>query len=999
LLGLALKEVKDEQSDQYSVTSNQFKKDADKEGGSAPVVPLTEKAGDRIGRYRLLEEIGHGGCGVVYMAEQEKPVKRKLALKVIKLGMDTRQVVARFEAERQALALMDHTNIAKVLDAGATDTGRPYFVMELVGGNKITDYCDQNDLSTRQRLGLFIQVCRAIQHAHQKGVIHRDIKPSNVLVTTEDGVPAPKVIDFGIAKAIEGRLTDQTLFTAFEQFIGTPAYMSPEQAQLGGMDVDTRSDIYSLGVLLYELLTGKTPFDSKELMSSGVDGMRRTIQEKEPPTPSTRLKQETATREKSEIKNQKSKIENDLDWIVMKCLEKDRARRYETANGLATDIERHLKSEPVVAGPPSGLYRFQKLVRRNKIAFVAIGAVAASLIIGLAIAVWQSVEKSHAYKRAVAAEQEAIAARTRAEANEKKAKTESAKSQQVARFLEEMLVGVAPGVAQGKDTALLRQILDKTAARAEKDLTNQPDVEAELLVTLGWTYLSLGEFAEAERMTRESLRLNKSVFNEHDERVVDSKVTLARVLARHGNRGELKEAEGLLRQAIPRLRELYGAASHEASEPLALLAGTLAREGELDEAETFSRQVLAIRTKLFGPHHPQVGASLDNLALVLRDKGSLAEAEAALREALAIQRSETNRLVQVGTSLQYLGGVVLRRGNLPAAEAIYKEVLEMTIRRADNPYRETSVLGLVVSLWLQDKLDEVEKMIRERLERCQELSGKDHVKTVPWLRRLALCFRDGDRLDEAEAAYREALDVQSKQPNEASEVVLLSELARVLYAENKAVNARSLANKALLMYRENRGVQPDDPSEVWLLTNLAGLLLEEGKASEARPLAERALAIYRRNIGRIEIRQRKALFDVLRAVEAAADDTSALEALNAELLQQYRTDTEEGGAEALNNLARFLAIDPYANKRDGPAAIKLATEAVTSANRSNPRYLDTLAAAYAETGQFEQAVQVQKEAMSLLKSEAVRKMYASRLKLYESNTPYRDKSKDLRSKR
>src|SRR5262249_28531684 len=318
-------------------------------------------------RYKLREKIGEGGCGVVYMAEQEAPVRRKVALKVIKLGMDTKQVVARFEAERQALALMDHANFAKVLDAGATETGRPYFVMELVGGIKITDYCEQNNLSTRQRLDLFIQVCRAIQHAHQKGVIHRDIKPSNILVATQDGVPVPKVIDFGIAKATQGRLIDQTVFTAFEQFLGTPAYMSPEQAQLGGLDVDTRSDIYSLGVLLYELLTGKTPFDSKELLAAGLDAMRRTIQEKEPPTPSTRLKQETEARQggvssEAKSKNQKSKIENELDWIVMKCLEKDRARRYETARGLARDIERHLNNEPVVAGPPSTAYRVAKFV-------------------------------------------------------------------------------------------------------------------------------------------------------------------------------------------------------------------------------------------------------------------------------------------------------------------------------------------------------------------------------------------------------------------------------------------------------------------------------------------------------------------------------------------------------------------------------------------------------------------------------------------------------------
>jgi serine/threonine protein kinase len=354
---------------------------------------VTEKPGDQIGRYRLLEKIGEGGCGVVYMAEQSEPLRRRVALKIIKLGMDTKSVIARFEAERQALALMDHPNIAKVLDEGATSTGRPYFVMELVEGIKITDYCDQNNLTTRQRLDLFIQVCRAIQHAHQKGVIHRDIKPSNVLVATQDGVPVPKVIDFGIAKATQGRLTDMTVFTAFEQFLGTPAYMSPEQAQLGSLDVDTRSDIYSLGVLLYELLTGKTPFDSKELLASGLDAMRRTIQEKEPPTPSTRVKQQVAAQsgssEKSALQTPKSGIDKDLDWVVMKCLEKDRRRRYETANGLVRDIERHLNNEAVAAGPPSKLYRFQKLVRRNRLSFILGSSVGATMIIGLVVSIWQ----------------------------------------------------------------------------------------------------------------------------------------------------------------------------------------------------------------------------------------------------------------------------------------------------------------------------------------------------------------------------------------------------------------------------------------------------------------------------------------------------------------------------------------------------------------------------------------------------------------------------------
>ncbi len=320
---------------------------------------LVERTGTMVGRYKLLEKIGEGGFGVVYMAEQTEPVQRKVALKIVKPGMDSRQVIARFEAERQALALMDHPNIAKVLDGGATEAGRPYFVMELVRGIPITDYCDQKKLSTAERLQLFIKVCRAVQHAHQKGVIHRDLKPTNVLVTLHDGDPIPKVIDFGVSKALGQKLTAKTLFTGFAQMLGTPAYMSPEQAELSGLDVDTRSDIYSLGVLLYELLTGATPFDKETLAQAALDDLRRMLRETEPPKPSTRLQtlgeqlNEVAQRRHTEPLALSRLLRGDLDWIVMKCLEKDRGRRYETANHLLEDVQRHLRNEPVTAAAPS----------------------------------------------------------------------------------------------------------------------------------------------------------------------------------------------------------------------------------------------------------------------------------------------------------------------------------------------------------------------------------------------------------------------------------------------------------------------------------------------------------------------------------------------------------------------------------------------------------------------------------------------------------------------
>ena len=391
--------------------------------GVAPPLIISEGPGDKIGPYRLLEEIGEGGVGVVFMAEQEAPVRRRVALKVLKPGTDTKAVVARFESERQALALMDHPNIAQVLDAGSTATGRPYVVMELVRGVRITEYCDESRLPTRERLTLFIQVCHAIQHAHQKGIIHRDIKPSNILVTLHDGVPVPKVIDFGIAKAIDQRLTDKTFFTEFQSFIGTPAYISPEQAEMSGLDIDTRADIYSLGVLLYEVLTGKTPFDARELLSSGLDGMRRTIREREPARPSTCLgtlpeaeRTTTAHRQRAEPAKLVSQLRGDLDWIVLKALEKDRTRRYATANDLALDIRRYLENEPILARPPSAAYRFQKLVRRNKLIFAGTSAFAVALVIGLALSAWQYIDKSAAYRRAVNAEQEQSRLRHEAEA-------------------------------------------------------------------------------------------------------------------------------------------------------------------------------------------------------------------------------------------------------------------------------------------------------------------------------------------------------------------------------------------------------------------------------------------------------------------------------------------------------------------------------------------------------------------------------------------------------
>ena len=631
---------------------------------------LTEKPGDRIGRYKLLQEIGEGGCGLVYMAEQEEPVRRRVALKVIKLGMDTREVMTRFEAERQALALMDHPNIAKVLDAGATETGRPYFVMELIRGVRITDFCDDGRLSTEDRLKLFIQVCQAIQHAHQKGIIHRDIKPSNILVTVNDAEPVPKVIDFGIAKATQGRLTDKTLFTAFEQFIGTPAYMSPEQAVMTSLDIDTRSDIYSLGVLLYELLTGRPPFDQQELLAAGLDEMRRTIREKEPPKPSTRLssleQQElttTARRRQTEAPRLVHLVRGDLDWIVMRCLEKHRSRRYESSIELARDVERHLANEPVTARAPSRWYELQKTVRRHRFAFAAGAAVFLALTLGIIGSAYQAI-------RATKAEREQVQLRREAEGEKKRAESAAARSEQVAQFMTEMLEGAGPSVARGRDATLLQEILEQTAARIH-GLTNQPEVQGDLWTVLGNTYEDIGEHTNSAKMHEEALESYRRAFSgDHPKlavalgdlgaeqsfltrikagtnhawmglemaRRLGDEQTLATCLMRYAyslnswGQGTVA-AEPYVREALA-IRQKFG--TNEAL--MSVLYRLSASVTNAVEAEALTRQCLTYDLEKYGEEHTRVAyrRNVHGQKLLLLDRES--EAEVEFREALRLWR-------------------------------------------------------------------------------------------------------------------------------------------------------------------------------------------------------------------------------------------------------------------------------------------------------------------------------------------------------------------------
>ena len=592
----------------------------------APQPPPEVAVGTRVGRYKLLQKIGEGGCGVVYMAEQEEPVRRRVAIKVIRLGMDTREVIARFEAERQALALMDHPNIARVFDAGATDTGRPYFVMELVRGVKITDYCDQQELSTAGRLNLFTQVCHAIQHAHQKGIVHRDIKPSNILVTLQDGEPVPKVIDFGIAKATQGRLTDRTLFTAFEQFIGTPAYMSPEQAQLSSQDVDTRSDIYSLGVLLYELLTGRTPFETKDLLQAGLDEIRRVIREVEPPKPSARLStltnadRATVARLRGTAPAHLSNLlRGDLDWIVMCCLEKNRRRRYETADGLAMDLQRHLSNEPVVARPPSTAYLLQKLIARHRFAFGAAAAIAAALLAGIAASTWQAVRATHAEKLADTRLQSELASRQEAEAQRQLA-VDRLRDEQAARQETERQKTLAE---QERNRA---QDAEKLAAdRLQAELAARREAEQQKVLADQQRV-----FAEQERNRAQDAE--KAAQTEAARSAMAARL-MQDMLKGAGPHVALVSDARLLHQILDRaaqslLSEPEGTARTE------LRDGLTAVYYDLGDYSTST----ALGGKWMGRDHPPLALALDQLGLSLMRHGRPADAEAVLREAVAVDR-------------------------------------------------------------------------------------------------------------------------------------------------------------------------------------------------------------------------------------------------------------------------------------------------------------------------------------------------------------------------
>ncbi len=655
--------------------------------------------GTVIGPYKLLQQIGEGGMGVVYMAEQAAPVRRKVALKIIKPGMDTREVIARFEAERQALALMDHPNIARVFDAGATDAGRPYFVMELVRGVPITDYCDQNNLPIHERLELFITVCHAVQHAHQKGIIHRDIKPSNVLVTLHDGRPVPKVIDFGVAKAIGQQLTDKTLFTQFAQMVGTPLYMSPEQAELTGLDIDTRGDIYSLGVMLYELLTGTTPFEGGRMKKAALDEIRRMIREEDPPSPSMRLSStageaQTAVAAHRHIdpKGLSRLVRGDLDWIVMKALEKDRTRRYETANGFAADIVRYLSDEPVEACPPSSTYRFRKFARRNRVAFSTAALVLGALVVGTFVSTWQAIRATHA-------EGLAEAQRQRAEASEHDAKTKEGLAQDARKeavdSLKEALAAVDQMLTRvGQDRLdnvpqmepVRRELLQDALKFYQRFLQKNRDdpiigrEAARAYQRLGEIQRNLGQYAESEQNYRIAFAMfeaqNAQAPLDASFRYGLSSAHLNQAFSL-GELGKRKEQEHQIHEATVIAEDLANEFPQDPNfrnllADAALWQATLIFATQPAEAEKILRRNLTLTDD-----QRHLMDSYRVLGEFLASQGRSSEAEQALRQSLAAceqfaaERPLANWVQgNRGATLHELSDVVAATGRLEEAEEI-----------------------------------------------------------------------------------------------------------------------------------------------------------------------------------------------------------------------------------------------------------------------------------------------------------------------------------------
>jgi serine/threonine protein kinase/tetratricopeptide (TPR) repeat protein len=776
-----------------------------------------EQPGTMIGHYKLREKIGEGGFGSVWVADQEEPVRRRLALKIIKLGMDTKEVIARFGQERQALAMMDHPNIAKVLDAGATEHGRPYFVMELVRGMKITDYCDDQNLSMTERIELFIQVCQAVQHAHQKGIIHRDLKPSNILVTVNDGVAVPKVIDFGVAKATQGSLVEHTIYTKFEQMVGTPLYMSPEQAGMTSLDVDTRSDIYALGVLLYEMLTGRTPIDKATLASAGMDEVRRIIREVDPPRPSARLKTlvddeltTAAKRRHTEPAKLPAALRGDIDWIVMKCLEKDRKRRYDTANGLVQDLRRHLANEVISARPPTTAYLLSKLFRRHRIAFATGAAIAASLVIGAGVSVWQAVRATGAEREQRTLRIAADKARDAANASERQAKIEAERSQQAAAFIQSIFTGLDTAAAQGEDRHVIHGILGRAMRRVEMELTNQPEVQIEIISAIGQCFDRLDLPNYAYEGALRAVTLARVRFGEESTRTAEL-MTVAAARAIRGQR--MKEAESHASRALELLRRTAGLEHKATLAALRELGHVFSESNRPAEAERVLREYLAPADRLLGKDDADHIAARVHLARALTDQNRPGEAEPLLREAAAgYERVAGFASRRLSSVTRALCESLVQQHKAADAEAVARSLVNR-VREVEawHPEAVQLALSLAIILTANGKDAEAGDVLREAFDNARGSFRSNFPVTAEIMQELERWYRRNGQPDKADDLPR-------------------------LMAERRPPRAASgLAASLLPLEAKLRA----DKTDAWIALNVTARQAWLGRTEEARTTARR----------------------------------------------------------------------------------------------------------------------------------------------------------------
>jgi eukaryotic-like serine/threonine-protein kinase len=816
--------------------------------GSPSVRSMIEAPGSLIGPYKLLQRIGEGGMGAVYLAEQERPVRRRVALKVIKPGMDTEQVVARFEAERQALAIMDHPSIAKVFDAGVTDSGRPFFVMELVKGVPITEYCDAVHLTPKERLELFIPVCQAIQHAHQKGIIHRDIKPSNVLVAMQDGKPVPKVIDFGIAKAIDQRLTEKTFFTQHGAIIGTLEYMSPEQAEISAMDIDTRADIYALGVLLYELLTGSTPLERVRLREAGYSEILRRIREEEPPKPSTRLSESrdslpsVAASRKTEPARLTRLLRGDLDWIVMKALEKDRTRRYESASGFARDIERHLQGDPVEAGPPSALYRLRKYASKHRGALVMASLFALVLTVATIVSGALAVRAARDRDKARDALVKANEAKTQTEAALKESERARSESQAVTEFLVSSFS--KPDPFQDGAKILVVDLLDGARAKLDVALAESPAIHARLLEALGQTYYGLGQYHKASDTLEKADAMNEKVYGRDHPETLIGRGNLAIAYA---SIDKPAEAIAMEKDLLPRFESAFGPDDPKTLTIRADLATAYQSAGRFNEAIALAEKTLKPLEAAMGPAGRTPLKLRATLAMAYRSAGRVADAIAMYQSTLKIREAtlgpDNVDTLDMRTNLAL---VYVEVGRTENAVTILQDTLARmrSTLGPDHPLTLTTCGSLGQALSTLERPAEAIPILEETLRRFESTLGQRHAKTLVTRASLGEAYRDVGRYTEAISA----LEMASKTfgavygVNHPNTLGCRAALADIYQLGGRFADAIAMQEETLGLAKSSFGV--DHPNLVIAQLNLASAYsaagLFEAAERELRPCIERA---------------------------------------------------------------------------------------------------------------------------------------------------------------